>query len=42
MPETDAKFNEVRSNILAECKKNNIQFLNSSSPNPKNPSYVLN
>jgi 4-hydroxy-2-oxoheptanedioate aldolase len=40
-PEMDAKLNEVRAKVLAECKKNNVRFLNSSSPDPSNPSYVL-
>jgi 4-hydroxy-2-oxoheptanedioate aldolase len=36
-----AVLDKVRAEVLAECKKNNVRFLNSSSPDPKNPSYVI-
>lgn len=40
-PEQVAIMADVRARVLAECKKNNVRFLNSSSPDPNSASYVL-
>ncbi|HUO23213.1 MAG TPA: hypothetical protein VMU59_11915 [Caulobacteraceae bacterium] len=32
---------EVRLRVLAECKKNNIRFLNASSADPNDPNYAI-
>jgi 4-hydroxy-2-oxoheptanedioate aldolase len=39
-PEQTATLDAVRAKVLAECKKNNVKFLNSSSDQP-GPSYVI-
>ncbi len=40
-PDQQAVLDEVRGKVLAECKRNSVRFLNSSSPDPSNPSYVI-
>ncbi len=40
-PEQTEVLDQVRAKVLAECKKNNVRFLNASSPDPNNPNYVI-